>query len=300
MNNEIKREIEKIEIPEELHARAELGIKQVKQSGTKKKWYPKWVIGAAAILMITGISFSSGGSYLANAGEVLIGKLLGTEEQEEIFETFPEEAELYLTQTEQHLSLARQHLSAEDFADYSQLIEESIKMDLQNAGNSDVDQDKMDSARLILQKKLKKYGIHDLTNHTIEEARTMVNYPLNHPTYIPEGYQLIEELILTEETNVGKDPDVSFQYGEIDGEFNFYTFIEKIDSTKWDRLTSYEKLDSYTLNGYTFEHAYDEGKYHSNVQAMRVTIPEDDYEVIISASLLSKEEMEKVVLSMIE
>lgn len=36
MNNEIKQKVEKIEIPEELHTRTELKIKQVKQNRTKK------------------------------------------------------------------------------------------------------------------------------------------------------------------------------------------------------------------------------------------------------------------------
>lgn len=245
--------------------------------------------------MIVGVSFSGGGSYLANAAEILIGKILGTEEQEEVFETFPEEAELYLTQTEQHLALAKQHLSAEEFDEYSQLIAESIKMDLENADNSNVDQE-----RLKLQTKLRTYGIHDLTVHTIDEARTMVSYPINHPSYIPAGYELIEELIMTEETNVGKDPNVLFQYQEIDGEFGFYTFIEKIDPTKSDELASYDNLDSYTLNGYAFEHAHDNGEYHSNVKGMRITLPEEGYEMIMSASQLSRSDMEKVLLSMIE
>lgn len=36
------------------------------------------------------------------------------------------------------------------------------------------------------------------------------------------------------------------------------------------------------------------------VQGMRVTIPEEGYEITMTADILSKEEMEKILLSMVE
>src|SRR5690554_3885370 len=86
MKNEMKREMEKIELPDELHARTKLGIRQVKQEEKIQKRYPKWIIGTAASLMIIGASFSIGGSHITDAAETLIGKIFGTEEQAQIQE----------------------------------------------------------------------------------------------------------------------------------------------------------------------------------------------------------------------
>ncbi len=307
MKHEIKREIEKIELPDELHARTKLGIKQVKKEENKR--YPKWIIGTVASLLIIGISFSTGGSYIADAAETLIGKIFGGEEQAQIQEDIQkfspdreggaEEAKMLFLQMEQHLKLAKEHLSAEDFEDYSQLIKESAEINVQSM-NPEADWGTLEKRSLELEKEIGKYGVFELMIHTLEEAQAMVSYPINYPSYIPEGYELIEEEARTTYEHPGEDPAVTLQYQQIDGEMNFYTFIEKIDQTKVDELTFYEQIDSYQLNGYTFEHAYDDGEYHSNVQGMRVTIPEEGYEVIIEASLLSKEEMEKVLLSMVD
>lgn len=309
MNNEIKREMEKIEIPGELHARAELGIKQVKQEKKKRKRYPKWMIGTVASLIIIGASLSMGGSYIADAAEVLLGKIFGTEEQaqiqEEILKFAPdqeggaEEAKMLFLQMEQHLRLAKEHLSAEDFEVYSQLIKENAEINVQSM-NPEADWGNLEKRSLELEKELGRYGVFELMIHTLEEARAMVNYPINHPSYIPKGYELIEEEARTTYAHPEEDPVVTLQYEQIDGEMNFYTITKKIDPTKEDELTFYEQIDSYQLNGYDIEHAYDEGEYHSNVQGMRITIPEESYEILMHASLLSKEEMEKILLSMVE
>lgn len=309
MNNEVKREMEKIEVPEELHARAELGIKQVKQEEKKRKRYPKWMIGTAASIMIIGASLSIGGSYIADAAETLLGKIFGTEEQTQIQEDIQKfapdleggakEAKMFLLQMEQHLKLAKEHLSPEEFADYSLLIKENMEINVESM-NPKADQEKLEKRMLELEEEIQKYGIDDLTNHTLEEAQAMVSYPIKHPDYIPKDYELIEETIRTEEAHVGEDPVVLLQYQQIDGEMSFYTVTEKIDQTKEDELTFYDHVESYQLNGYAFEHAYDGGEYHNNVQGMRITIPEEGYEILLHASLLSKEEMEKVLLSMVE
>lgn len=308
MNNEIKREVNKIEIPEELHARAELGIKQAKQEDKKSKRYPKWVIGTAASLIIVGATFSIGNSSIADATETLLVKILNTEEQaqfqEDIQKAVPEdpeggakEAEAALQQMEQHLAFAKEYLSPEEFEDYSQLMKESMVLNAELLINPA--DEKIEKRQLRLQKEIDKYGLYKLTNHTIEEARAMASYPINYPVYVPEGYELIEAEAITEEAHAEEDPRVTFQYHQTDGEMNFYIDIEKIDPMKEDDLI-YDYVDSYELNGYAFEHAYDEQTIDTgNVQGMRITIPEEGYEITIHASLLSKEEMEKILLSMV-
>lgn len=301
MDNEIKREMEKIEIPKELDSRVELGIKQVKQEGKKKNRAPKWIIGAAASVIIIGGTYSIGGSYIADAADTLLGKAFGSEEKiQEVVGSFPEEeAKAYLRQLEQHLELAKEHLSPEEFAEYSKLIKESTELVMKQAKNPQTDyENEMDK----LSKEIEQYGIHALTAHTVEEAQALASYPINRPTFIPDGYELVEERAHTEEAHVGEDPEVILQYHQKQGEFNFYTTTQKIDKSKEDalELQGYDHIDSYQLKGYTFEHAYGYNDGHGNVQSMRVTIPEEGYEIIIDAAILSKEEMEKVLLSMVE
>lgn len=309
MNNKIKSEIEKIEIPDELHAKTKLGIRQVKREEKSWKRYPKWVVGTVASLLVIGTAYSISGSHITDAAETLIGKIFSTEEQAQIQDDIqksapdPEggagEADAAMEQMNQHLELAKEHLSAEDFEGYSQLIKESMEMSVESL-NPNADEEKIEKRMLELRKEILTYGIYELTNHTLEEARAMVSYPINYPAYIPEGYELIEEEARTEEAHVGVDPVVSLHYHQVDGEFNFYTITEKIDSTKEDELNFYDNIDSYQLNGYAIEYAYDNGEYHSNVQGMRITIPEEGYEILIHASLLSKEDMEKILLSMVD
>ncbi|GAB2562222.1 hypothetical protein [Gracilibacillus alcaliphilus] len=121
------------------------------------------------------------------------------------------------------------------------------------------------------------------------------------PASISENNRrLIEEEARTEEAPPRKDPVVVLQYQQIDGEMNFYTITGKIDSTKEDELKFYDNVDSYELSGYAIEHAHDDGENNSNVQGMKITIPEEGYEIMMHASLISQEKMEKILLSMVE
>ncbi|MGE7768444.1 hypothetical protein [Peribacillus sp. NPDC096540] len=103
----------------------------------------------------------------------------------------------------------------------------------------------------------------------------------------------------TEEMNIGKDPIVEFQYRGGPNGHGFRTTTQKIGQNKEGELESwkYDHINSYTLNGFKFEFAYYDD---SNVQGMRVTIPGEGYEITMSADILSKEEMEKILLSMVE
>lgn len=304
MKDEVKREMEKIKIPDELHTRTKMGIRQVKREEKRWKKYPKWMIGTVASLMIIVVSFSIGSSYIADAAGTLLGKILGTEEQEQFQRDTQKyapdseggaiEVKAAFQQMEQHLNLAKEHLSLAEFENYSQLIKESLKINIESL-NPKADQEKLDQQAIELREEIQKYGIYALTIHTLDEAQAMVNYPINYPAYIPEGYELIEEEARTQETHVGENPVVDFKYRQINGEFDFHTTTKKIDPTKKDELL-YDHVNSYELNGYAFEHGYSD----SNVQGMRIMIPEKGYEIKIDASLLSKEEMEKVLLSMVE
>lgn len=296
MSNEIKREIEKIAIPKELHERAEIGIKQVKKERKKRKKYPKWLIGTAASFFILFATYSFDGPYLADATGTLIGKFFGSEVREKVVETYPEEeSDIYLPQIEQHLELAKEHLSPEEFEAYGQLVKEMAEIDVTRAKNINGVSSALEERELELQKEMQAYGIFDLTNHTLEEAQAMVSYPIKRPDYIPEGYELAEEEAITEEKHPGERPEVMIKYRQTQGEFGFRTLTEDINVES--ELKFYENNEFYQLSDYAFEYAYEDD---SNVHGMSITIPEEEYRVSIIADILTKEEMEKVLLSMVE
>lgn len=270
---------------------------QIKQK--RNKTYPRWIISSVASLMIIGTAFTFGGTYIADATDTLIGQIFGS--KEELLETFPDESE-NLPEIERHFELIKEHLTEAEFTDYKRLVKEKTeilnKMALENRLNPTAEEEN----RLeVLRKGLKKYEIRvaALTTHTLEEARNMVDYPINPPSYVPKSYELKSEEARTDEMNIGKDPIVEFQYRGGTNGYGFRTTTQKIGQNKEGELESwkYDHINSYTLNGFNFEFAYYDD---SNVQGMRVTLPEEGYEISLVADILSKEEMEKILLSMVK
>lgn len=296
MSNDIKREMKKIKIPEELHERSQMGIKQVKSE--KKRKFPRWILSVAATFLIAIMGYSFGGPYLADAAESLMNKIFGSEVQDKVVDTFPKgETEIYLPQQEQHLELAREHLTPEEFEDYGFLLKEMMEIDIDKAKNPNHDNKEREKRERELQDKIREYGIYDLTVHTIEEARGLATYPINRPAYIPSGYELYEEEARTEEANVGVDPEVVMKFRQKDGEFGFRMVTGKIDRSEENELGFYENTESYQRDGYDFDYAYDDD---SNVEGMSITLPDKGYQIIMIADILPKEEMEKVLLSTVK
>lgn len=268
---------------------------QIKEK--RKKEYPRWIIASVASLMIIGTAINLGGTYIADATDTLIGQIFGS--KEELLKTFPGESE-HLPEIERHFELIKEQLTEEEFTDYKKLYKEKAeilnKMALEKRLNPDAEEEKrLEELRAGLGKYEKRVAA--LTTHTVEEAQKMVSYPIKQPTYVPQGYELESEEARTEEMNIGKDPVVEFQYrGD---EFGFRTTTKKIGQNKEGELESwlYDHINSYMLKGFKFEFAYYDG---SNVQGMRVTVPEEGYEITMIADILSKEEMEKILLSMVE
>lgn len=264
-----------------------------------KKRYPKLVISLAASLFIIGTTMALGKSYIVDATETLIAQIFGS--KEELLETFPNESHR-LSEIEKHFELVKQQLTEDEFANYKQLMKKQTeildKMALEKREYPNAEEEKRIEE---IQKKAGQYEkrLEELTTHTLEEARRMVRYPINLPAYVPKGYKLESEETFTEEKNVDKDPIVEFQYRAKENGFGYRTTIQKIGHNPEGELETlkYDYINAYILKGYKFEFAYYED---SNVQGMRVTIPEKGYEIILSADILQKKEMEKILLSMIE
>lgn len=299
MKNKFKDEMQNVKIPrDKIQQRITLGVDQAEETmkHKKNKKKPKWMMNIAASVILIGSTFALGGSYITEAAGTIIGQMFGSEK--EFTENFPEESD-NLSGIERYFELIEEQLTAEEFADFKMLMKEKAeilsKMDSENRTIPTAEEEaKLGGIRENLLPY--KDRIIALTTHTVRESQQMVSYPINRPSYVPKGYELESEEARTDTMNVGEDPVVSFRYGGGPNGLGFNTSTHKLGDNEGE-LESYEHINSYTLKGFNFEFAYSDDR---NVQGMRVKIPEEEYEITMSADILSKEEMEKILLSMIE
>ncbi|HYK74443.1 MAG TPA: hypothetical protein VEV44_15210 [Pseudoneobacillus sp.] len=302
MKINLKDEMIKIEIPKNLHARVELGVsKAMLEKKKKSPLMKRGIISAGAAVVIIGTSLAFGGSQIAGAMESLIHQIFGS--KEELKQSYPIASDEDLVRLEKHLELASNHFTKEEFIQYSLLQKEAAelvkKMTVTENGNVVQKTEKLspkDQARLNdISKKLEKYEtkLDTLTTHTLVEAQNMVDYPINKPGFIPDGYQLLNIIAHTEEEHPNQNPIVEFEYRK--GEFGYKIFqLAGKQDDELDRF-QFDQSDSYTLDGYQFDFHYSND---TNVQGMRVTNSEQNYKIVIIADILAKEEMEKILLSM--
>ncbi|MGP7817008.1 sigma-70 family RNA polymerase sigma factor [Niallia sp. 01092] len=261
----------------------------------KKKHFPKWIIGTAASILIIILPLTLGNYYFAEAADTLINKIFGSKEE------LPDGGDHFVPYLETHLELAKKVLTKEEFSEYIQLEKEGLKIikKMQDENRHSLTSEEKKKNDTILQK-IEKYEkrIAQLTQHTFEEAQKMSSYPINRPTYIPEGYKLEWEKAQTSENNIGHDPTVTLQYrSEKFG--GFITEQQKIDDQVKDTIEEwhFEHTESYERNGYTMDYCYYSS---SNITGMRITVPDKKYKIVMIADTLSKEEMEKILFSMVE
>ncbi|WP_214733122.1 hypothetical protein [Bacillus sp. ISL-46] len=135
----------------------------------------------------------------------------------------------------------------------------------------------------------------ELKNYEQKVLAKSVEFPILKPAYIPEGYSYKETTIRPKTGFFRKDPSVKLEYQK--GESGLSITQEKIGQkdllSGWD----FQYTDSYTLKGFEldFKHSDD-----TNIQGMRLIVPEKGIKISILADLLTKEEMEKILLSMVE
>ncbi|KGR81860.1 hypothetical protein [Lysinibacillus odysseyi] len=288
MNN-IKRELEKIEIPKELNNRAVLGVKQAKMEKRKKKRHPKWILGSVASVMIIGASFTIGGSYIADAAQSLISQLFGSKGN--LMQAYPNESEEEIDFFEQHMIIAKENLTEEEFNKYSRLFEEQSKI-WSKVQNENREPDEEEAKRLHQIGELQKSYENKFA---LIEAQQFASYSITKPTHIPEGYKQVDKGFSI--VNKGEEPIVSFDYSN--GEAIFSTQQTRINQqVDIEKADFFRNPESYFLKGFQFD--YVPSKEEWPVNGMRVTVPEKRYKVIIMAYALTKEEMENVLLSMIE
>jgi len=258
----------------------------------KKKKYPKWIISSAASIMIIGTAFTFGGTYIADAAETLINQLFGS--RENLMQAYPDESKEELDFFEQSLAIAKESLTKEEFNHYSQLLKEQTeifsKVEKENRDYpSDEEERKLDQIQASMQTYEDKF--------IPIQAQQLASFPFIKPTYIPEGYNKVYEGFDQRKSN--EEPNTSLQYKKGESYFlleqhnkNQIASIEEPEAGYFNTLP-----ESYYLNEFEFEYFPPKDGWGG----MRVTVSEKGYKLILAANnRLSKEEMEKILLSMIE
>ncbi|WP_146548487.1 DUF4367 domain-containing protein [Rummeliibacillus suwonensis] len=288
MNN-IKQEMEKIEIPKELNNRVALGVQQAKEEKKREKRYPRWMLASiASVMILIGTGYALGGSNIVDATQSFISQLLGSKEN--FMQAFPNESKEEISYFERHLKIAKENLTEEEFNNYSQLIKEQTAI-WSKIRQENREPDSKESRRLHQIKELQRSYTDKFK---LIEVQQYASYPITKPTYIPEGYKKVGENFSI--YHKGEEPVTSFDYS--DGENVFWTEQLKINqTTDLESSFHFEKKDSYSLRGLKFEYGTSE---ELNKTGMKVIVPEKGYKIIMAADILSKEEMEKVLQSMIE
>ncbi|MFQ3545794.1 DUF4367 domain-containing protein [Halobacillus rhizosphaerae] len=290
--NEIKRELENIEIPKELHNRVSLGVKQAKSEKKSKKRFPNWILSSVASLMIMGAGIAFGGPYIANAAGSLINQIFGSEEN--LTHAYPEESEEEIDFFDKTLAYAKKYLTEKEFTNYSQLLKEQTdifnKVQNENRKYPNAEEEKrLDQIQESKRTYEKKFAPI--------QSQQLASFPFTKPTYLPEGYKKVSENYSIHDGS--EEPVVDLGYSN--GETNFS--LLQMDISQEDYLVDMQeagKTNTYSLNGFKFEYISTQDKSFSTKVGMRVVVPEKGYKIILSTEVLSKKEMEKVLLSMVK
>ncbi|MEC2712968.1 hypothetical protein P9Z56_26355 [Bacillus cereus] len=326
VTNELKRKAENIEPSPNLDNKVQTSFYKYQQSKMKRKvsMQKKLLLGfvAAAILIPTGTF----------AGTTLMDKIVGTPEKARQGMGMTEDG---YNGVMERIEIAKSIFIEKDFDKYVTLLQESYYFykkvsvvengkrqytatDRLNADEETRDREVMEQLHTYEER------INQHFTYTFEQAEQITGFPVKHPTYIPVGHQLVLEEVKAEATlgkpmplitmryenqNVKKQPHTSdaelgftiHQLEIVEGEYKDY-FIDKPFDKPSERGPNFTgDIKKYKLNGYNVTF----GEYkESHVRAMKIVVPAREgrnaYQVYINDSMLSKNELEKVLLSVVE
>jgi hypothetical protein len=268
----------------------------------------RWIAITAAAVILVGTSFTVGKPYLAAASQSLVQLLFGND----VKEIDPYASVSDIERAERTLQLAKEIFSEKEWIKFSALMKESTAYVKQVTTVEDgvrtqnlsllTKEEKAEFDHL--QEQLKPYleKLNKARNLTVAQAQAFASFPVAYPSYIPEGYELaLESAELHEPLDAKQNPIVQMEYKK--GEFGFRIFqspVHKGEENDFD-LRGFEDKTEYTSNGIKFIL----GEYKdSNVKGMKVTMPEtetsDEYQIVIIADVITKEDMEKIATSIIK
>lgn len=324
--NELKRKATNIEPSPNLEDKVQASFYKYRKMKNKEKtsMKKKLLLGfvAAAILIPTGTF----------AGTTLMDKIVGTPEKARQDIGMTEDGYNLVME---RIEIAKSIFTEEDFEKYVALLQETYhfykKVSVVENGerqytatnrlNAD---EEMRDREVMEQLNTYEERINQQFTYTFEQAEKITGFPIKHPSYIPVGHQLVFEEVKAEATldkpmplitmryekrNVKKEPHTSdvelgftiHQLEIVEGEYKDYFLDRPFDKPSKRGQNFTGDIKKYTLNGYdvTF------GEYkESNVRAMKIVVPAKEgknaYQIYINGSMLSKKELEKVILSIVE
>lgn len=326
ITNELKRNAENLDPSPNLDNKVQTSFYKYQQLKMKRKvsMKKKLLLGfvAAAVLIPTGTF----------AGTTLMDKIVGTPEhaREDIGMT-----EDGYNGVMERIEIAKSIFTEEDFEKYVALLQESYhfykKVSVVENGKRqytatdrlNADEEKRDRE---VMKQLNTYEerINQHFIYTFEQAEKITGFPIKHPTYIPVGHQLVFEEVKAEATlgkpmplitmryenrNVKKqqhtsDAELGFtihQLEIVEGAYKDYFIDRPFDKPSEEGHKFSGDIKKYKLNGYDV--TFGESK-ESHVRAMKIVVPAKEgrnaYQVYINDSMLSKKDLEKVLLSVVK
>ncbi|RDI41081.1 DUF4367 domain-containing protein [Falsibacillus pallidus] len=258
----------------------------------RKRRYSSWILAVAASVLIIGISVAYNGTHIVDAAQSFISQLFGS--RENLKQAYPDESKEELDFYEQTLQIAKENLTEKEFNQYSELIKEQTKI------HSKVQKEKRKYPNEEEEKRLKQIQkLLQAYEHKIIpiQAQQLASFPFTNPSYLPKGYQLVDKNYISQKPE--DEPVVSSNYS--DGKSFFWT--KQMNLKQKDDLETPQKIEnteSYSLNGYQFKFVtFDDESFNMKV-GLRVTVPQKGYKIVMLAEELPKQEMEKVLISMIE
>ncbi|MED2185589.1 hypothetical protein [Bacillus wiedmannii] len=324
--NELKRKATNIEPSPNLEDKVQASFYKYRKMKNKEKtsMKKKLLLGfvAAAILIPTGTF----------AGTTLMDKIVGTPEKARQDIGMTEDGYNLVME---RIEIAKSIFTEEDFEKYVALLQETYHFykkvsvvengERQYTATNHLNADEEMRDREVMEQ-LNTYEerINQQFTYTFEQAEKITGFPIKHPSYIPVGHQLVFEEVKAEATldkpmplitmryekrNVKKEPHTSdvelgftiHQLEIVEGEYKDYFLDRPFDKPSKRGQNFTGDIKKYTLNGYdvTF------GEYkESNVRAMKIVVPAKEgknaYQIYINGSMLSKKELEKVILSIVE
>ncbi|MDF9664023.1 MULTISPECIES: M56 family metallopeptidase [Bacillus] len=233
----------------------------------------------------------------------IVEKMIGTKEQAEA-EFFVSEGEYNTLLTE--FGVARNLFTKEEFDRFITLETEAhiLGKKVRLVGSPE----KLDSEE---QKKYEKNSeelgpfrqkIYSHFRLTKKEAQEYLDFPIKTPTYVVTGYKLTGEDVQTPMTTEKMNPDIVSQYQNEDSSYLVHQSAvddqgENKDAANNEKITHYE-LEGTKIN--LIESLDTEEKY----KVMKMIVPakgkNSAYQVIILADNLSKQELEKIMLSFLK
>ncbi|MCU5141966.1 M56 family metallopeptidase [Bacillus cereus] len=236
----------------------------------------------------------------------IVEKMIGTKEQAD--------AEFFISEGEYNnllkdLVVARNLFTKEEFERYIDLETEAYTLGkkVKLVGSPE----KLDSE---VQKKYEKNSeeigpfrqrISSELRLTKKEAQKYLDFPIKTPSYVVKGYKLTGEGVTTPMTNEKINPDIISQYQSED---NVYIVHQSAVGDQGENLSNKvaeynEKVTNYELEGtkITLVESLDT---EEPSKVMQMIVPakgkNSAYQVIILAGDLSKEEIEKIMLSFLK